>query len=283
MRFTKLHALGNDFLVVGRDEAAEFPDPGAFARRINDRHTGVGADGLILLGPEAGRADRFVFRIFNLDGSEAELSGNGLRCAAAFLAREGRLASAKVHFETAAGGRECEIVSSRGAVYDIRTGLGAPRLEAADIPFDDGGPRGRVMDYPLVIAGEVFPVTCLSVGNPHCGLFFDSFPSRLEWHRIGGEIESHPFFPKRTNVEFIRVLGRGDIEVKFWERGVGETLASGTGSAAAAAASMVKGLVYRKVTVRTDLGSLAVEWPEGGELLQTGPAEVVFSGDYPAA
>jgi diaminopimelate epimerase len=283
MRFTKLHALGNDFLVVGRDEAAEYPYPGAFARRINDRHTGVGADGLILLSPGEGGAGRFLFRIFNVDGSEAEISGNGLRCATAFLAHEGKLASTKVHFKTAAGERDCEIVSSRGAVYDIKTGLGAPRLEAADIPFDDGRQSGPVIDYPLVISRKVYPATCVSMGNPHCGLFFGNFPSRLEWHQIGGEIESHPFFPKRTNVEFIRVLGRGDIEVKFWERGVGETLASGTGSAAAAAASMVKGLVDRTVMVRTDRGSLIVDWPEGGELLQTGPAEVVFTGDYPEA
>jgi diaminopimelate epimerase len=120
------------------------------------------------------------------------------------------------------------------------------------------------------------------MGNPHCSLFFDHFPSRGEWSGMGAEIESHPFFPNRTNVEFIRVVGRDEIEVLFWERGVGETLASGTGSAAAAVASMLKGLTDRSIKVRTAMGSLKVEWLEGGEILQTGPAEVVFSGDYPA-
>jgi diaminopimelate epimerase len=121
------------------------------------------------------------------------------------------------------------------------------------------------------------------MGNPHCSLFYKTLPSRGEWRGIGSEIETHPFFPARTNVEFIRVRGRDEIEVRFWERGVGETLASGTGSAAAAAAAMIKGLVDRAVTVRTEIGTLKVEWPAGGELLQTGPAEAVFTGEYPDA
>ena len=283
MRFTKLHALGNDFLVVSPGGEPELPAAGEFARRICDRHTGVGADGLLLISPDAGEPDKAGFRIFNADGSEAEISGNGLRCATAFLAYENKIASAKAHFRTAAGDRVCEIISSRGPVFEVKVGLGAPRLAAKDIPFDDGRPHDLVIDYPLAISRKVYPATCVSMGNPHCGLFFESFPSRIEWHQIGGEIESHPFFPNRTNVEFIRVVNRSEVEVMFWERGVGETLASGTGSAAAAVASMIKGLADRAVTVRTARGSLTVEWPEGGEVYQTGPAEVVFSGEYPAA
>jgi diaminopimelate epimerase len=282
MRFTKLHGLGNDFLIV---EPGEGPDPagaGELVRRICDRHTGVGADGLIVLEPHAGPPARAGFRIFNADGGEAEISGNGLRCAAAFLAWSGLIGSPHVLFRTAAGERSSEVLSSRGPLFEIRTGLGRPRLASQDIPFDDGQLLGRVVDYPLSVTRKTCAVTCVSMGNPHCSLFFEAFPSRGEWRSLGSEIETHPFFPRRTNVEFVRVHGRGEIEVLFWERGVGETLASGTGSAAAAVASMLKGLVDRTVTVRTAMGSLRVEWPEGGEILQTGPAEVVFAGDYPA-
>ncbi|OGD26508.1 MAG: diaminopimelate epimerase [Candidatus Aminicenantes bacterium RBG_19FT_COMBO_65_30] len=282
MRFTKLHALGNDFLVVGPGEESETAAAGELARRICDRHTGVGGDGLIFLSAEAVEPARAAFRIFNADGSEAEISGNGLRCAAAFLASSGIIASPKVLFRTAAGERLSEILSSKGALFEVRIGLGVPRLTSKDIPFDDGQAHNRIVDYPLSIIRRSFPVTCLSMGNPHCSLFLDAFPSHSEWRGLGSEIETHPFFPRRTNVEFVRVHSRDEIEVLFWERGVGETLASGTGSAAAAAASIIKGLVNRAVTVRTARGSLKVEWPEGGEILQTGPAEVVFSGDYPA-
>jgi diaminopimelate epimerase len=283
MRFTKVHGLGNDFLVAS---PGGMPDPataGDLARRICDRHTGVGADGLIFLTPEKDEPARAGFRIFNADGSEAEISGNGLRCAAAFLASSGAVTSPKILFRTAAGERPGEILSSRGSLFEVKIGLGTPRLASKDIPFNDNRVHDRIVDYPLSVIHRTFPVTCVSMGNPHCSLFFEALPSSGEWHGLGAEIESHPFFPNRTNVEFIRVIGRDEIEVLFWERGVGETLASGTGSAAAAVASMLKGLVDRTVTVRTAMGSLKVEWPEGGEVLQTGPAEVVFSGDYPAA
>jgi diaminopimelate epimerase len=283
MRFTKLHGLGNDFLVVGPAGRAGTASPGALARRICDRHTGVGADGLIFLDPEAGgEPARARFRIFNADGSEAEISGNGLRCAAAFLVSSGAAGSPQIVFQTAAGERQGEVLGVRGRVYEVRIGLGAPRLASKEIPFHDGRPRDQVVDLPLTVNFNTHTVTCVSLGNPHCALFFDSLPPRVEWHRIGAEVESHPSFPHRTNVEFVHVLGRNDIQVLFWERGVGETLASGTGSAAAAVAAVLKGLVDRSVTVHTALGDLKVDWPEGGEVLQTGPAEVVFTGDFPA-
>ena len=282
MRFSKVHGLGNDFLFV--TPAAGLPPAAAasLARRICDRHTGAGADGLIVLSVEKSDAPAEArFRIFNADGSEAEMSGNGLRSAAAFLTWCGAVASPEILFHTAAGDRRAQVLSARGRRFEIRIGLGVPRLASKDIPFDAGQSLDRVFDHPLFVAGRTFPVTCVSMGNPHCSLFFDELPARGEWRAIGAGIETHPFFPRRTNVEFIRVVTRDEIEVRFWERGVGETLASGTGSAAAAVAAMLKGLVGRTVTVRTATGSLKVEWPEGGEVFQTGPAEVVFSGDYP--
>jgi len=283
MRFTKLHGLGNDFLVAAPREGPDPAAAGGLARRICERHTGVGADGLLLLRVEPGDPPAVAFRVFNADGSEAEISGNGLRCAAAYLAWRGAAGSPKTRFRTAAGDRTSEVLSSKGSLFEVRIGLGVPGLASRDIPFDDGRRLDRVVDHPFFVVNRTFPVTCVSMGNPHCSLFFDPLPARAEWQAIGAGIETHPFFPERTNVEFVRVLDRREIEVVFWERGVGETLSSGTGSAAAAVSAMLKGLVDRAVTVRTAIGGLRVEWPEGGEVFQTGPAEVVFSGDFPAA
>lgn len=282
IKFTKLHSLGNDFLVVCPDEEPDLGRIGDFARRICERHTGVGADGLLLLsGPETGRGE-IGFRIFNADGTEAEISGNGLRCAAACLVHHKKILTPMVVFRTPAGRRVCEVIEHKGPVYEIKIEMGEPRLRSSDIPFDDGRPHETIIDYAMSINQKDYGVTCLSMGNPHCDIFVDRFPARIEWHLIGREIESHPFFPNRTNVEFIRVLNRGEIEVLFWERGVGETLSSGSGSSAAAVASILKGLTDRKVKVWTSMGSLTVEWPEGDQVFQTGPAEVVFEGNYPA-
>jgi len=281
MRFAKVHGLGNDFLFADPGGGPPPAEAGDLARRVCDRHTGVGADGLILLSLDKNEPAAAGFRVFNADGSEAEISGNGLRCAAAYLAWSGAVKSPQVLFRTAAGERPSEILSSRGSLFEVRIGLGVPRLAARDIPFEDGRSFGPVFDYPLTAAGRTFPVTCVSMGNPHCSLFFDALPPREEWLAIGAAIEKHPFFPHRTNVEFVRVLGRDAIEVRFWERGVGETLASGTGSAGAAVAAILKGLVDRAIAVRTVIGSLKVDWPEGGPVFQTGPTEVVFSAVFP--
>jgi len=155
--------------------------------------------------------------------------------------------------------------------------MGTPMFASRDIPFDDGRVHETIIDYPLAINQKIYPVTLVSVGNPHCAVFVDSFPARIEWHQTGREIESHPFFPNRINIEFIRVINRGEIEVLFWERGVGETLSSGSGSCAAAVASILKDKTDRKVTVRTSMGNLIVDW-EADKLFQSGPAEVIFEG-----
>ncbi|NOR52895.1 MAG: diaminopimelate epimerase, partial [Candidatus Aminicenantes bacterium] len=148
-----------------------------------------------------------------------------------------------------------------------------------NIPLDDGSPDENIINYPPTISHKSYSVTVMSIGNPHCAIFVDRFPARIEWHQIGREIESHPFFPKRINIEFIRVLSREEIEVLFWERGVGETLSSGSGSCAAAVASILKNLTEKKVKVRTSMGQLTVEW-EKEKVYQTGPAEIVFKGNF---
>jgi diaminopimelate epimerase len=281
MKFTKFHALGNDFLIVDLDEAAMLEEPSGLARRICDRHTGVGADGLLLISVRDRTRGEVHFRIFNADGSEAEISGNGLRCAAAYLYSQQKIDPPTVRFETVTGLRECRLIERNQSVYLIKIEMGVPKLGSKDIPFDDGAPHERIVDYPLMINRKTYPVTVVSMGNPHCSLFVDQFASRIEWLEIGREIECHPFFPNRTNVEFVRLVGRDEIEVLFWERGVGETLSSGSGSCAAAVASILKGLVGRKVTVRTSMGSLLVEWPaDDARVDQTGPAEFAFVGSF---
>ncbi len=282
MKFTKLHALGNDFLVMLPSEELDYSVLGDLARRICDRHMGVGADGLIIISLQDAGKGEVLFRIFNPDGTEAELSGNGLRCAAASLHYHKLLDGSTISFHTTAGPRTCEILENRSPAFDVRVDMGTPKFSSKDIPFDDGQEHERIVDYPMHINRKTVPVTCVSMGNPHTGVFFDRFPARIEWHQFGREIEVHPFFPNRTNVEFIRVINPGSIEVLFWERGVGETLSSGTGSSAAAVASMVKGLTEKKIRVWTPMGQFMVEM-ENERVLHTGPAETIFVGTFPAS
>lgn len=281
MRFNKVHSLGNDFLIVEEAETIGLAEIGRFASRICDRHTGVGADGLLLISVKNKKKGYVKFRIFNADGTEAEISGNGLRCAAACLYHQKKIDSPHIVFFTTAGKRECKLIERKKSLFLIRIEMGIPRLSSKDIPFDDGSLHEKIIDYPLSINQKIYPITALSLGNPHCAIFVDRFPARIEWHQIGREIESHPFFPKRTNTEFIRVFSRDEIDVLFWERGVGETLSSGSGACAAAVASILKDLTDKKVRVGTSMGQLTVEW-EKKKVYQTGPAEIVFKGDLPA-
>jgi len=277
IKFTKVHSLGNDFLVVDLADGAIVSDIGDFARKICDRHTGVGSDGLLLISVKDKAKGLVLFRIFNADGTEAEISGNGLRCAAACLYHQQKIDSPQIFFLTTTGDRESDLIEKKNSLFQIKIEMGTPRLSSKDIPFDDGSFHEKILDYPLSINQKIYPITAVSLGNPHCAVFVDRFPARIEWHQIGREIESHPFFPNRTNIEFIRVLNRKEIEVLFWERGVGETLSSGSGACASAVASILKNLTEKKVIVRTSMGKLTVEW-EKEKVYQSGPAEIVFEG-----
>jgi diaminopimelate epimerase len=279
MKFIKVHSLGNDFLIIDEEMTKGVSDISSLAGRTCDRHTGVGADGLLLISIKNKAKGHVKFRIFNADGTEAEVSGNGLRCAAASLYYQKKIDSPQIIFLTTAGHRECELIEGKKNLFTIRIEMGIPRLRSKDIPFDDGSSYEKIIDYPLSINQKIYPITAISLGNPHCAIFVDRFPARIEWHQIGREIESHPFFPNRANIEFIRALSREEIEVLFWERGVGETLSSGSGACAAAAASILKKLTDKTVKVRTSMGQLIVEW-EKRKIYQTGPAEIVFKGDF---
>ncbi|MGD9347862.1 MAG: diaminopimelate epimerase [Candidatus Aminicenantes bacterium] len=279
MKIAKVHSLGNDFLILEEEEIKSSFDTGALARRICERHTGIGGDGLLLISIKDKKKGCVNFRVFNADGTEAEISGNGLRCAAAYLYYRKMVDSRRILFSTTVGIRECEPIERKENLFKIKIDMGSPKLSSKDIPFDDGSTHNTIIDYPLSIQKKVFNITLVSMGNPHCGIFVDRFPSRIEWHQLGYEIEFHPFFPKRINIEFIRVLNRQEIEVLFWERGVGETLSSGSGACAAAVASILKDKTDRRLNVKTSTGNLTVEW-DSEKVFQTGPATIVFEGTY---
>lgn len=267
--FVKTEALGNDFLLVERTQVVG--DFGTLAQQICDRRRGVGADGLILWeGPEPDGGSYRV-RIFNSDGSEAESSGNGLRCMAAHLFRD-RNVTGEVTLKTMSGTYTLKPCDGR-----YTADMGMPELAAKAIPTCFPGDPARVVDVPLDIGQETHRVTCCATGNPHCSLFVSAF-DRVD--TLGPAIERHPVFPNRTNVEFIRVISRSEIEVAFWERGAGRTPASGTGSCGAVVASVLNERTDRKVTVRTENGNLDVEWRADGRLSLTAEAVIVASGEY---
>jgi diaminopimelate epimerase len=274
MKLIKAQVLGNDFLVINKNEISKIEDLNSFARIVCDRHFGIGADGLIITSILGKKREEASFRIFNHDGTEAEVSGNGIRCASAYLYYSKLTDSPKITFHTSAGKRISELLKKHKSTYLLKIDMGIPVFSSKEIPFDDGSEYEKVVDYNLTIGQKNYKITCLSIGNPHCSVFVSSFPARIEWHQLGREIECHPFFPNRTNVEFVKVLNRREIRALFWERGVGETLASGSGACASAIASILKGLTDSKVTVKTNSGELIVEW-EGDRVYQTGPVELI--------
>jgi len=281
MRFHKFQALGNDFLIVREAELrAVTDDVGAFAQRICDRHFGAGADGLEVLldQPRASEAD-FEIRLFNADGGETPISGNGTRCVAAYLYLiEGREAPS-VAIATGAGAKQLQLIERDGGRCVFEMEMGVPRLRSEEIPVVLLAPMERVIRQPLEVAGQIVEFTSVSMGNPHCSIFIDDFDA-LDWRPLGALLERHSAFPERTNVEFVRVINRQKIEVRFWERGVGETLASGTGSCGAALAAMLNDLTERRVTVSTAAGALIVEWRTDGTVVQTGEARAVYQGEW---
>ena len=274
--FAKFHGLGNDFIVVGAEGLPH--SLSKFVAAILDRHKGIGADGLLVVMPPRNKKHAARVRFFNADGSEAEMSGNGIRCAGAFLAE---LSPVRQTFliETAAGLKSLQKVEEEKGKWLFRVGMGAPVLEPAKIPFKAGDFPRPIRGFALRTQRGVVQATVTSLGNPHCSIFVKDFAS-LDWESLGREIETNPLFPNRTNVEFVRVLSRNEIEVRFWERGVGHTLSSGTGSCAAALASILDGRTERQVRVQTEAGSLLVAWPENGEIILTGPVERIAQGTY---
>ena len=274
MRFAKAHGLGNDFILVAA--SAEPKDASSWAVRLCDRHRGIGGDGVVLHAPTP---DGVSFRLINADGLPGEISGNGLRCLAA-RAVQGGWAPARHVVSTVVGPKAVEVAALGGGRYSVVTDLGPPALGSRDVPVAREPPTASVIDHPLEVGGRTVRVTATSMGNPHCALFLAEPADDALLRELGPLLEHHTFFPKRTNVEFVTVLGPGEIRVRFWERGVGYTMASGTGSASAVVASILTGRTGRTVTAVCDGGALEIDWPEGGSVEQTGEVEILYEGDW---
>lgn len=276
MKFTKMHGAGNDYVYVNCFAEAFPHDAAGLAIAVSDRHKGIGADGLILICPSE-RGDARM-RMFNADGSESEMCGNGIRCVAKYVYDYGIARSDRLHIETGRGVLALDLTVAHGRVARVRVNMGTPILESAKIPTTlKGDPPIRQI---LTAAGREFEVTCVSMGNPHCVAFVDQLND--EWvHVVGPQVERHPAFPRRVNAEFIQLLSPREFNMRVWERGSGETQACGTGACASAVAGVLTGLTERRVLAHLPGGDLELEWAASGEVYLTGEAVEVFSGEWP--
>ncbi len=279
MRFVKLHGAGNDYIYVdARAQSRDWPD---VARRVSDRHFGIGSDGLILL-LDSDKADARM-RMFNADGSEGMMCGNGIRCFVRFGLDSSMLDSASKSFEieTASGVLSVRPVWDNGVMTGASVSMGEPILKSSRIPVAVSDDRELVLDYPLEINGSELLVNCVSMGNPHAVVFMDAPIDDYDLPRVGPMVERHPFFPERVNYEIVNVLSRDRIKVRVWERGSGITLACGTGACAAVVAAKLHDMVDDNVAVELPGGELRVSWPGRGQVVMQGPVARVFEGDWP--
>ena len=258
--FAKAHGAKNDFLLTWRRDAPE-SDPAALARAICDRHTGIGADGWMLVDPPTDALAEGAIQLFNSDGSMAEISGNGTRCAAAFLIRHGHAAGV-VRIRTGAGIKTLRLLKRGGMSFEFEMNMGRPRMVAER--------------FQLPLSTGERDVTLLDVGNPQCAVPVEHFD--FDWRGMGAEIEAHPHFPQRTNVSFVKSVDDHTIDVRFFERGAGETMSSGTGSTGAAVAAAARGFARSPIRVLTPAGPIDLRLEE--DVFLTGPAEIVAEGHF---
>jgi len=276
MKFTKMHGAGNDYVYInGFEETVD--DPATLARAVSDRHFGVGSDGLILILPSESADVRM--RMFNADGSEAEMCGNGVRCVAKYAYDHGLVKATQINVETGVGVLPLTLnLNASGKVETVQVNMGRPRLDAREVSVASMG-EGQIVEQELSVLDRTFNVTCVSMGNPHCVIFVENvenFPVAT----YGPEIENHSNFPQRINVEFVEVLSASEVRQRTWERGAGETLACGTGAAAVTVAGVLTGRTGHRIVNHLRGGDLEMEWREEGEVFMTGPAVEVFTGEY---
>lgn len=275
MKFTKMHGIGNDYVYVNCFEE-EVKEPAKLAPIISDRHFGVGSDGLILILPS--KAADCKMRIFNADGSEAQMCGNGIRCVAKYVYDHKITQKNPLTVETLAGVKTIQLFATNGKVSSARVNMGKPKLMRSEIPML--GKETQVIDETLDISkGISFRTTCVSMGNPHCVIFVDNF-DEVDLPRQGAEIERHHSFPERTNVHFVKVHSSKEVTMKTWERGSGITLACGTGASAVCVAGVLNKKTERKILAHLPGGDLELEWSEDGNVYMTGPATEVFTGEW---
>jgi diaminopimelate epimerase len=277
MRFTKMHGAGNDYVYVDCFDELPTGDLPDLARRISDRRFGVGGDGLILIHP-SDRADARM-QMFNADGSEAEMCGNGIRCLAKYVYDHGISSKDALRIETLAGDLDLSVEVVDGTVRRVRVDMGEPILDAERIPTSLPGPR--VVDGPLTVDDRALRVTSVSMGNPHCVIFVQEATDELVLG-LGPKIEVDDHFPARVNVEFVEVLAKNRMRQRTWERGSGETWACGTGASAVCVAGVLTGRTDRRVLIHLRGGDLELDWNENdNHVYMTGPATEVFQGNWP--
>lgn len=275
LQFKKWHGLGNDFILMETTPALlPVEDIRAFARQVCNRNFGIGGDGLVLIFKDD--RDLINMRIFNADGSEAEMCGNAIRCVAKYVWQQGIVRDKAFPVQTGAGVMVPEVILDGKEVASVRVDMGEPVLEGDLIPVSGYSGR-RVLEEPVNVDGRSWQVTAVSMGNPHCLLFVPSV-SEAPVQQLGPRLETHNLFPNKTNVEFIEVKSRDEIKLRVWERGVGETLACGTGTCAAVVGGILTDRLNRKVQVNLAGGQLFVEWRENGRVYLTGSATEVFEG-----
>lgn len=275
MKFTKMQGAGNDYIYVNAFEE-QVEDPAQTAKRVSDRHFGIGADGLVLICPSE-NAD-FFMDMYNADGSRGKMCGNAIRCVAKYVYDRGMTDKTEIAIETLSGIKTIRVYTENGRVTAARVNMGAPILAAREIPTTFDG--DCVVSQKLTVGETDYAVTCVSMGNPHCVLFADDVKG-LELERLGPKFEHHECFPDRINTEFVRTVNPTEFDMRVWERGSGETLACGTGACAAAVASVLNGRAERDTDIRVNLrgGQLVIRWSKDGDVYMTGPAEEVFSGE----
>lgn len=273
MKFTKYSGLGNDFILVNGFKE-KIQNPFAAAQKLCDRHLGIGADGLVLVLPSQ-TAD-LCMKIYNSDGSEAEMCGNASRCVPLFSIKEGITNQTSLTLETLAGPIKTEIKDLQLGLVSVDMGI--PRLLRGQIPMT-GDPTDTAVDVPLEVGGAVRYGTAVSMGNPHFVMFGPDVEHALV-RELGPQIENHPAFPAKTNVEFVSVVDPQTLRMRVWERGAGITRACGTGACASVVAAVINGKTGRKVTVKLDGGDLYIDWPEQKNIFMTGPAEEIFDGEW---
>ncbi len=275
MKFTKMHGAGNDYVYVNCFKET-VSDPAATAIKVSNRNFGIGSDGLILIMP-SDKAD-VRMRMFNSDGSESEMCGNGIRCVAKYAYDHGIVAKTEITAETGAGILTLQLFpNAENKVDRVRVNMGPPRLSREEIPMN-GTPVAQVVAEELTVLDKTFKITCVSMGNPHCIIYVDdvdNFPVAT----YGPLIENHQLFPRRTNVEFIQIISRTEVKQRTWERGAGETLACGTGASAVCVAGVLNNITDRKILNHLTGGDLELEWVENGPVFMTGPAAEVFNGE----
>ncbi len=281
MRFTKMQGAGNDYVYVDASRET-VGDPHALARQISDRHFGVGSDGLVLILPGDDQSD-FEMRMFNADGSEAQMCGNASRCVGKYVYERGLTDQTVLRLKTGSGIRLLRLHPENGRIRSVTVDMGVPETAPDRIPvrmpeYTDG--MKPLIAVPLRVGERVFSATCVSMGNPHCVVFGED-PDSFDLDQWGPLTEVHPAFPDRVNTEFARVVDRHTIRMRVWERGSGETMACGTGACATLVAAVLNGLTERRARLLLNGGELEIEWDEKtGHVLMTGPAVHVFDGTW---